>query len=156
MFKKSLAGILMAAALSSAIAAPSWTMITESDDGDRLVVDVSSFTIDKDEKDKRSPYYIMATFKMESVYNGKPFTMVIEADSCDNKGGDLWVRIKENNKWKTVSKFFWTSEAGKMYDGGGDVLCIMLAAELKKFEGSNEPLPVNPTPPTNKKSKQMI
>lgn len=117
--------ILLALSLSCAVIAAhaeNWTMVQESDNGSRLLVDIDSYR--NNTKGDDGTIFVAAMFRFFSNGEaGSPFLYITEADSCKRMNGTLYSRKWENGKWVTTDKFWWSKNGSKMYDSAGELLC---------------------------------
>ena len=119
--KKGLLALSLACAAMAA-QAENWIMIQETDTGARLLVDVDSYKAIKG--DNGAPFAAALFRFFKDGEAGEPFAYVVDTASCKNMNGTVYSRILENNKWVTSGKYWWSKNGNKMYDSGGEILCI--------------------------------
>lgn len=107
-----------------------WVPVIDGNSGNRLIVDVDSFTTSVDE----GTVYLVAIFRI--VTNGEMGTdMVFLTDSgnCRGMSGTLFHRSKASGKWETVQKWWWSKHGTKLYDSAGETLCDILSVRIKEM-----------------------
>ena len=117
--------------LGSLANATNIVMVSETNDGTRLVVDSDSFIIQKD----NNISFIGAQFAY--VTEGEfstPFAFVTEVNACRNRNGLIHYRVLENNAWVTRNKYFWSSAGTKMFDRAGESLCDILDVRVREYK----------------------
>lgn len=130
----------LALSLSMAASAENWVMVTDADNGTRMLVESDSWVIQKDKTDVNSPYYIAAMFRFisDSKY-GDPFLYITKADSCGKGRGELVMREYENEKWVTIDKKWFEVTGPKMYDQAGKALCEIFQVRAREYQENKKP-----------------
>ena len=120
--KKLLAILLMS--LSVNAYAENWTVIGDSNTGSRLLVDASTFNLDKTKSGKYNVYALMKIVNTDKLPS---FLAVIDGVQClSNKSGNL-VMVYE--KQESI-ELYWSINGDKLYDMSGAWLCGKLNAEI--------------------------
>ena len=102
--------------------AENWSLVKESNQGARMLVDIDSFTLDA-KADDGTP---LIAAKFRYVYNGNildPFVFVTYQASCTNNNGAMYSRSFKNNEWVTTETYWWSASSERMYDHAGKFMC---------------------------------
>lgn len=118
--------------------AANWVKLSEADDGDRLLIDLDTFTANTD----GGQAFIGAIFQVAKGDGSgliDPTAMVIPMQSCASKGGMIQQRTYDQQKsqWVTKKIFYWSSDGNRFYDFSGVALCTMLKLRMEESSKSN-------------------
>lgn len=126
--------------LANIAGAENWTVVSESTDGIRLLIDTDSLTIqewaDKTAPTNKIPWAI-ASFVYFKTGEGPsdPVLFTTKLQSCDNKGGEVILEEKDNtSKFHITSRFWWSVNGKRVYDDVGQALCLLTDAKLQDMQ----------------------
>ena len=126
-------------AVSSSAIAENWINLTESESGNRFLVDTDAFTLGND----GGVQFIGSTFRVAKGDGSgltEPVAMVIAVETCGKNGGLLQERKFINGEWTTVKTWHWSGDGNRFYDFGGAALCYMLKLRTEKSKQQNDPV----------------
>lgn len=128
--------------------AENWQMLADSQDGQRLIVDVDSANIDKytkNVKTKEVGIRVRASMMyIDPNVQTRPFISAIDGDDCIYRQAGSIVNVFDK---KTVDTYFWSMQGTKMYDTQGQWLCNFLVTAVEYHDSVEKSKP---------KSKQKI
>jgi len=129
MFRLLLAVCLMASLSANA---ENWKLITDSEGGNRLIVDIDSINVEEYVKSK-SPekkglrvYGIMRY--MHPNTDTSPFAAIVDGEDCVVRKSGILINLYSNGE---TDKYFWSEDGVRMYDSQAIWLCAFFEALIQ-------------------------
>ena len=106
-------------------ATPNWVMLTESEEGNRFLIDVSRYQASTD----GGTLFLGSLFRIAHS-DGKfsdSFAFVIAAETCASASGLIQQRTfnEKTSRWETIRQYHWDDKGERFYDYAGAALCYM-------------------------------
>lgn len=127
--------------VTTTVHAQDWSLVTDSSDGTRLLVDVDTVQVDKYNKGKSEGTRIHAVMSYLDNSQEYLFTAIIDAHECLEKKSGVLVNVNSKGKSNT---YFWSEKGNKMYDAQGQWLCGFLIGSIDAAQKKKQSAPAVP------------
>jgi hypothetical protein len=125
-----------------AYSAEKWTLVANSvDSTNQLIVDASTFGVEKDQLTPNAPRYLVAKFKIVGRNAIGVRVNIVNITSCNQAGGEIWQRQHQGCGWVTTKNYIWSSTGDQFLDHAGQTLCAILGVRIRELELANAATP---------------